>query len=178
MQKSSRQCEYLRRVHRLACSAADSNNCPVSMRTGTSPQQKAMSRCRMTIHGAPVGANTKRRNARIMESPALPLHRPCYRPISPANPREEGCKHQKQDPELSHRACSGGLKAHLPATSRIPRHQPPVGDCYCPAAALRRRAACCVCGGGLVRIPACRCPRRPGSSSALATRFWRRCVDR
>jgi len=49
-----------------------------------------MSRCRMTIHRARVGPNTQSRKVRIMESPALPLHRPCYRPASPRTPVKRG----------------------------------------------------------------------------------------
>ena len=38
---------------------------------------------RTSIH--PNALAAMRHEARIMESPALPLHRPCYRPVSPVN---------------------------------------------------------------------------------------------
>ena len=64
------------------------------------------------------------------------------------NPREEGMQTSRAGLR-SFLACSDGLKAHIPAKSRISRRQPFVGDGYSPAAALPRRVACSVRDGGL-----------------------------
>ena len=102
-----------------------------------------------------------------MESPGLPLHLPCYRGASPANPREEGCKHQEQDPGFFHLACLGGLKTHTPATSRISASSAVCGDGYSPAVVLPGRAAYSVCDGGWYIFSPAELPADP-----VRVRLW------